>query len=617
MDLDHDEIDTDQGKLDLDQDKMDSDQDEMDSDQDYLPSSSEASFCTSNDDDDSHESDEESLEKQSCSRKKLRQKKFTKPKNAKRKVQKSKRTSAKKKQTNTEEKNAAKNKNKIDLEWVSGQENENVNNVPPFKGKFKININGSTPYNFFNKIFPEEIINIICTETNCYAKSLGDKTFLVVKKDIEIFLGINIVMTYIKYPSIRMYWSSEKGLGLPFIADAMSRDRFMQIKKYIHLVNLNDLTDIAKADKYFRVRPILDILHKTFHESVDPPEHQSIDEMLIPFKGRSGLKQYLKKKPKKWGFKVWVRASPNGYVHCFETYQSSQSPRSTYGPIGDSVINISHGLEDKNHKLFIDNLFTGYELLKYFTSKKIYVIGTLQLNRFPGIKEHLVELKKNKLSRGSTSLATSKDNITAVRWFDNKEVHTASTYAGVEPTDLVRRWDKKTKSYISVSRPFAIGEYNKYMGGVDLNDRMVAHYPHGFKNKKWYLRIFYHFLNVALVNSWICYKEKVEEITFLEFKSSVANALIYAQRPKKRGRPAKNNDEDDVSNLQCKRKRATTKSVSLDIRFDSVGHYPTKTNSQHASRCKESSCTKKTRYLCKKCDISVCPECMEKYHTEE
>ena len=88
------------------------------------------------------------------------------------------------------------------------------------------------------------------------------------------------------------------------------------------------------------------------------------------------------------------------------------------------------------------------------------------------------------------------------------------------------------------------------MGAVDFNDRMVAHYPHGFKNKKWYLRIFYHFLNVALVNLRICYNESIAKITFLEFKFSVANALIYAQRTKKRGRPAKNNDDDDISKLQ-------------------------------------------------------------------
>lgn len=243
----------------------------------------------------------------------------------------------------------------------------------------------------------------------------------------------------------------------------MPRDRLLLIKKYLHFLNLNDASYETTADRYFRVRPTLDILHETFHEAVDPPEHQSLDQMLISFKGRSALKQYLRNKPIKWGFKVGVRASPNGYVHCFQAYQPSETKKSTYGPIADCVLSITHGLENKNPKLFMDNLFTAYELLKYFDSKPVYVHGTLQLNRFHKIRENLAELQKLKAARGSKSLATSKK-----RWLDNNEVQTASTYAGVETTDITRRWDRKTKTRTSVSRLFCISEYNNFMGEVDL-----------------------------------------------------------------------------------------------------------------------------------------------------
>lgn len=101
------------------------------------------------------------------------------------------------------------------------------------------------------------------------------------------------------------------------------------------------------------------------------------------------------------------------------------------------------------------------------------------------------------LQRGSCSIATSSDNITIVRCMDNKTVHTISTYAGALPEGTVKRWDRSKKEYIEISRPYSINQYNLFMGGVDLVDRMVAHYPHGFKNKRWYLRIVFHLLNVA------------------------------------------------------------------------------------------------------------------------
>jgi len=90
---------------------------------------------------------------------------------------------------------------------------------------------------------------------------------------------------------------------------------------------------------------------------------------MVPFKGKSYLKQYLKSKPKKWGFKIWVQASTSGYVHYFEMYQdASNSKRTEFGLIGDTVVNLCHAIHEKNHKLFMDNLFTSVPLLRKLRS---------------------------------------------------------------------------------------------------------------------------------------------------------------------------------------------------------------------------------------------------------
>lgn len=64
-----------------------------------------------------------------------------------------------------------------------------------------------------------------------------------------------------------------------------------------------------------------------------------------------------------------------------------------------------------------------------------------------------------------STYATSSDNITVLRWRDNRDAQ-----------DKARRWDAKAKQYIEITRPYVIKEYNKFMGGVDLMDRMIAHY---------------------------------------------------------------------------------------------------------------------------------------------
>ncbi len=51
--------------------------------------------------------------------------------------------------------------------------------------------------------------------------------------------------------------------------------------------------------------------------------HQActIDEAMIPFKGRLRFKQYMKDKPMKWGIKVFALAdAPTGYVKRLQVY---------------------------------------------------------------------------------------------------------------------------------------------------------------------------------------------------------------------------------------------------------------------------------------------------------
>ena len=47
----------------------------------------------------------------------------------------------------------------------------------------------------------------------------------------------------------------------------------------------------------------------------------AIDERMVPSKARSGMRQYIKDKPVKFGFKLWVIAeSDTGYTLDFNIY---------------------------------------------------------------------------------------------------------------------------------------------------------------------------------------------------------------------------------------------------------------------------------------------------------
>ena len=136
---------------------------------------------------------------------------------------------------------------------------------------------------------------------------------------MENYLGILIYMAVVQLPSVRMYWSTEARIAA--VVDVMPVNCFEKIKKFRHC-NDNSKNESQSApgyDKLFKVKPLIDyVLEKC--KKVPMEEQYSIDEQIIPSKDRSPLKQYLPKKPNKWGLKVWARCGVSGIVYEFELY---------------------------------------------------------------------------------------------------------------------------------------------------------------------------------------------------------------------------------------------------------------------------------------------------------
>ena len=126
-------------------------------------------------------------------------------------------------------------------------------------------------------------------------------------------MGIN------KLPSLEDYLSTDKCIGNEQIQNVLTRTRFQSILQNLHFSN-NDNDD--KTNKSNKIHPVIKHLNKLFAESLSNSPFQSFDEHMCKFKGRSSMKQYIKNKPIKWGFKYRHRCdSGTGYVYQLELYQ--------------------------------------------------------------------------------------------------------------------------------------------------------------------------------------------------------------------------------------------------------------------------------------------------------
>ena len=162
-----------------------------------------------------------------------------------------------------------------------------------------------------------------------------------------------------------------------------------------------------------------------------PHSQLSVNEAMIPFKGRSSIKQYFSMKPVKCGFKVWAMADAlNGYLYDFNIYTEATGERETAQ--GEKVVlTLSGPLKGKHHRLYFDNYFTSITLLDKLLVRGTYSCGTIRTNRKNFPSEISEEAKK--FERGG-SVFRQCGKIVATAWKNNKVVNIASTLA--DPTQL-------------------------------------------------------------------------------------------------------------------------------------------------------------------------------------
>ena len=413
----------------------------------------------------------------------------------------------------------------------------------------------------------------------------------------------------------------------------MSRNRFKELKKNLHFVNNETVPqrDDPAKDKLFKICPLFEMLRQNCLK-VPPEENNSVDEQIIPFKGRSSLRRYLPKKPEKWGFKVFSRNGSSGICYDFEL---DGAPNPDHVPVeklgyhgADVVMRLCHHLpKDQNYKLFFDNFFNYLELLVKLKEKKIWAIGTLRADRMHGCKlKSEKELKKE--GRGSLDGAVDfNSGVTVVRWYDNRAVQLASNYAFIDPLDIVRRFSKSERQFVNVPRPLVVKLYNADMGGVDLFDMFRALYSLDHKSKRWYMKIFFWILATSAINGWLMYRRhckhfgvpRKEQMPLLLFICQIADAVITSEidtpRSRRRGRPSLERSLEVTPVSKRPRRAPDLHDTPSGIRYDAKNHWPI--HRPDRPRCMV--CKEKTRIGCKKCQKGLCitesRNCFLSYHS--
>ena len=116
-------------------------------------------------------------------------------------------------------------------------------------------------------------------------------------------------------------------------------------------------------DHAWKLRPLFDHLGKHFQDMLQPEAHQSTDENICKFKGKSIMRQYMKNKTIKWAFKFLFRCgAKSGYL--YELDIDLGKKENTEFVLGESaILSLCQKLKDTHCFVFFDNFFTSPALL--------------------------------------------------------------------------------------------------------------------------------------------------------------------------------------------------------------------------------------------------------------
>jgi len=380
------------------------------------------------------------------------------------------------------------------------------------------------------------------------------------------------------------------GTGRDIFRATMSLKRFLFLISTIRFDNIYDRDDRKESGD--RVAPISELFQMFLVNSqsnYSMSEYCTVDEMLVPFRGRCSFHMYMKSKPNKYGLKVMCLCDAknhylyNAFIYCGKN--NVPNPKKFAIPTLN-VLELVTPIFNSNRNITGDNWFSSIELITELKRHGLTYVGTLRKNK-RDIPSQIVPNKKTEVN--TTKFAFTKD-ITLLSFVPKKNRY-GLLLSSMHHTNTINPEN---------SKPEIIEFYNQTKVGVDALDQKCAVYSTHRRTRRWPLAIFYAMLDIASVNARVLYscKNINSPIPRLKFGIIIGKELIIPHMKRRL--------------LQERLPREIPQIIKriLGDKTDEATQ-ATSSNPNKRRRCYVCPSSKDTKYsnICSVCKKTVCKTC--------
>lgn len=350
------------------------------------------------------------------------------------------------------------------------------------------------PGQFFKLFIDPQMVEKCVQHTNEYALSVKDDFKQVDIPEIYKFIGLKIFIGVFtaKQENLEEMWSRE--FRRAFVYRSMSKNRFKEIKRFIRFDNRQRRVLSTNRARLDPIRDFWQAFLNNCKLRYNPESNITIDEMMIPFRGRCSFKMYLPAKPCKYGLKIFAAVElESKYFYTARLYEGKVANRPETNQAFNVCKELMEPLLKKGYNLCTDNFYTSFQLAEYLLANKTTLVGTLRKNK--------AEIPPELNSAGRRSPGDAK-------------------YAYQRDMTLLSYVTKPTKYVMLLSTlhtgtqqmvddlPEMIADYNRMKVGVDVLDQKIGYYTAKRGTNRWPLAVFDHTVDLAGHNAFILYSKQ-------------------------------------------------------------------------------------------------------------
>ncbi len=216
-------------------------------------------------------------------------------------------------------------------------EGDDSESIPKFVGEAGCtqDMANKSPIDFLQLFVTDDILQAIVEQTNLFAQQFMDSHELPRRSrarqwdksphclaELKKFLAAVIIMGLVDYPCMEDYWVTSWPFATTTFHSILKRD-ILPHHAFPPSQRQHEVCSEGQpgCDPLYKLRPFMDPLIANFQAAFTLGRELSVDEAMIGFKGRLWFKQYMPKKPTKWGMKAFVLAdSVTGYIYAWKLY---------------------------------------------------------------------------------------------------------------------------------------------------------------------------------------------------------------------------------------------------------------------------------------------------------